>query len=53
MTRALLDVNVLPALLDSDHVDQGRARDWLDEIRAGWASCAAAHAATDDHLTVL
>jgi uncharacterized protein len=39
--RALLDVNVLLALLDSDHVDHGRARDWLDdEIAAGWASCA-------------
>jgi uncharacterized protein len=39
--RALLDVNVLIALLDSDHVDHGRARDWLDEeIAAGWASCA-------------
>jgi toxin-antitoxin system PIN domain toxin len=39
--RALLDVNVLLALLDSDHIDHGRARDWLDEeIEAGWASCA-------------
>jgi uncharacterized protein len=39
--RALLDVNVLLALLDSDHVDHGRAHDWLDtEIGAGWASCA-------------
>ncbi len=41
MRRALLDVNVLLALLDSDHVDHGRAADWLDdEIAAGWASCA-------------
>lgn len=41
MTRALLDVNVLVALLDRDHVDHSRARDWLDdEIAAGWASCA-------------
>ena len=41
MTRALLDVNVLLALLDSDHVDHGRATDWLDdEIGTGWASCA-------------
>lgn len=40
MTRALLDVNVLLALLDSDHVDHGRAHGWLDaEIDAGWASC--------------
>ncbi len=41
MTRALLDVNVLLALLDRDHVDQSRARDWLDgAIEEGWASCA-------------
>ncbi len=40
MRRALLDINVLLALLDSDHVDHGRASDWLDEeITAGWASC--------------
>lgn len=38
--RALLDVNVLLALLDADHVDHRRARDWLSgEIRHGWASC--------------
>ncbi len=41
MSRALLDVNVLLALLDADHVDHGRARAWLtDEIAHGWASCA-------------
>ena len=41
MRRALLDVNVLLALLDSDHVDHERAHQWLDgEIVAGWASCA-------------
>ncbi|CAN5824934.1 MAG: type II toxin-antitoxin system VapC family toxin [Actinomycetota bacterium] len=41
MSRALLDVNVLLALLDSDHVDHERALDWLDqEIASGWASCA-------------
>lgn len=40
MTRALLDVNVLLALLDSDHVDHHRARAWLQrDIDAGWASC--------------
>jgi toxin-antitoxin system PIN domain toxin len=40
VTRALLDVNVLLALLDSDHVDHGRARAWLTaEIGSGWASC--------------
>ncbi len=39
--RALLDVNVLLALLDSDHVDHRAARVWLErEIRKGWASCA-------------
>lgn len=39
--RALLDVNVLLALLDSDHVDHQRARAWISaEIEHGWASCA-------------
>lgn len=39
--RALLDVNVLLALLDQDHVHHSRARRWLEEHRdAGWASCA-------------
>ena len=38
--RALLDVNVLLALFDPDHVDHARARSWLrDNIRWGWASC--------------
>lgn len=38
--RALLDVNVLIALLDSEHLHHLRATDWLREhIRAGWASC--------------
>ncbi|MFD3706345.1 TA system VapC family ribonuclease toxin [Nocardia sp. NPDC058658] len=41
MKRALLDVNVLLALLDQDHVDHARAREWLEtEIDHGWASCA-------------
>jgi hypothetical protein len=40
LSRALLDVNVLLALLDSDHIDHEQATDWLDgEIRSGWASC--------------
>lgn len=40
MSRALLDVNVLLALLDSDHVDHERAAEWLDaEVHTGWASC--------------
>jgi toxin-antitoxin system PIN domain toxin len=39
--RALLDINVLLALLDSDHVDHERARAWItEEIDQGWASCA-------------
>lgn len=40
MKRALLDVNVLLALLDGDHVDHARAWAWLDQsIEHGWASC--------------
>ncbi len=40
MSRALLDINVLLALLDSDHVHHRRARDWIsDQIGHGWASC--------------
>lgn len=39
--RALLDINVLLALLDSDHVDHQRAKGWISrEIQHGWASCA-------------
>ena len=39
--RALLDVNVLIALLDADHLHHRRASQWLAEhIAAGWASCA-------------
>ena len=38
--RALLDVNVLIALLDADHLHHARAAAWLSEnIAAGWASC--------------
>lgn len=41
MTRALLDVNVLLALLDADHLDHDRAWEWADtELADGWASCA-------------
>lgn len=40
MRRALLDVNVLIALLDADHLHHGVARDWLARnIEGGWASC--------------
>lgn len=39
--RSLLDVNVLLALFDRDHVDHTTAREWLsEEIEHGWASCA-------------
>jgi toxin-antitoxin system PIN domain toxin len=38
--RALLDVNVLIALLDADHVLHARARTWFaSNARTGWASC--------------
>jgi len=38
--RALLDVNVLIALLDADHSLHARATQWFGEhARAGWASC--------------
>jgi toxin-antitoxin system PIN domain toxin len=38
--RALLDVNVLIALLDAGHLHHARASDWLAQhARAGWASC--------------
>ncbi len=38
--RALLDVNVLVALLDAGHLHHRTATDWLaSHSRAGWASC--------------
>jgi len=38
--RALLDVNVLIALLDGAHIMHDTAVNWLkDEISHGWASC--------------
>ena len=38
--RALLDVNVLIALLDSDHTSHGVAMSWFAKhAREGWASC--------------
>jgi toxin-antitoxin system PIN domain toxin len=41
VSRALLDINVLLALLDSDHIEHERALVWMErEIGAGWASCA-------------
>ncbi|HHJ37919.1 MAG: DNA-binding protein [Methylothermaceae bacteria B42] len=38
--RALLDVNVLIALLDAAHIHHSLAKQWLlQEIEHGWASC--------------
>ena len=38
--RALLDVNVLIALLDAQHLHHEAAVHWLkDNIRHGWATC--------------
>jgi toxin-antitoxin system PIN domain toxin len=38
--RALLDVNVLIALMDAAHAFHQRAHDWWGgQQRAGWASC--------------
>lgn len=38
--RSLLDVNVLLALLDANHIHHGLAMDWWRDNHArGWASC--------------
>jgi uncharacterized protein len=38
--RALLDVNVIIALLDPDHIFHDRAHDWwAANAKSGWASC--------------
>lgn len=38
--RALLDVNVIIALLDSGHVMHTSARTWLERnLDQGWATC--------------
>jgi uncharacterized protein len=38
--RALLDINILLALMDQAHVHHTRARAWFEEqVEAGWASC--------------
>lgn len=38
--RALLDVNVLIALLDADHTLHSQASQWFDDhAGGGWASC--------------
>jgi len=41
VSRALLDVSVLLAVFDPDHVDHSAARGWLAaHLEFGWASCA-------------
>ena len=38
--RALLDINILIALLDTGHIMHDAATSWLElEIENGWASC--------------
>lgn len=38
--RALLDINILIALLDSGHIHHRLATEWVEKnINAGWASC--------------
>jgi|ERR1041384_1230493 toxin-antitoxin system PIN domain toxin len=38
--RALLDVNIVIALMDPDHVFHERAHDWwARHAKSGWASC--------------
>ena len=40
MSAALLDVNVLVALFDSDHIHHDAAHDWFADHEAdGWATC--------------
>jgi len=39
--RAQLDINVLLALLDRDHIQHEQGRRWFQqEVHHGWASCA-------------
>lgn len=41
MSRALLDVNVLIALMDSGHAEHERVHAWASSaLTEGWASCA-------------
>lgn len=38
--RALLDINVLIAMLDTDHSLHERAREWFSRnVQSGWTSC--------------
>lgn len=39
--RALLDISILLALLDRDHIHHEQGRRWFEqEFKHGWASCA-------------
>lgn len=39
--RALLDINLLLALLDRGHIHHEQSRSWFEqEVQHGWASCA-------------
>jgi toxin-antitoxin system PIN domain toxin len=41
VTVSLLDINILLALMDSDHVQHDLVLDWFDSVADdGWASCA-------------
>ena len=37
--RALLDVNVLIALLDPDHIFNTQVKTWVHQTPGGWATC--------------
>ena len=41
MSTSLLDVNILLAIFDPEHIHHSRVKEWLDdELHHGWASCA-------------
>ncbi len=49
--RALLDVNVLIALLDAGHIHHRITTSWLkQEISCGWASCPVTQNGSKDAL---
>ena len=53
MSRALLDTNVLLALLDRDHIDHGRTYGWRRAgIPVGGAACAIPEIVTLDRMRV-
>ncbi len=39
MTRFLLDINVLIALIDPAHVQHDRAHEWFAKSGRAWATC--------------